>query len=69
VQFFSNAGYNMAKPNYKFEKRQKDLAKKKKQEEKRLRKQAATNKTSDDEQDSAEDSADADETEETPSSE
>ena len=28
----------MAKPNYQFEKRQKDLAKKKKQEEKRLRK-------------------------------
>ena len=28
----------MAKPNYEFEKRQKDLAKKKKQEEKRLRK-------------------------------
>ena len=32
----------MAKPNYQYEKRQKDLAKKKKQEEKRLRK---TNKT------------------------
>lgn len=29
----------MAKPNYQFEKRQRDLAKKKKQEEKRLRKQ------------------------------
>lgn len=28
----------MAKPNYQYEKRQKDLAKKKKQEEKRLRK-------------------------------
>jgi hypothetical protein len=28
----------LAKPNYQFEKRQKDLAKKKKQEEKRLRK-------------------------------
>ncbi len=28
----------MAKPNYEFEKRQKDLAKKKKQEEKRLKK-------------------------------
>ncbi|MGA8862269.1 MAG: hypothetical protein WBM09_11195 [Gallionella sp.] len=28
----------MAKPNYSFEKRQKELAKKKKQEEKRLRK-------------------------------
>lgn len=30
----------MAKPNYQFEKRQKELAKKKKQEEKRLRKVA-----------------------------
>jgi len=29
----------MAKPNYAFEKRQRDLAKKKKKEEKRLRKQ------------------------------
>jgi hypothetical protein len=28
------------KPNYQFEKRQRDLAKKRKQEEKRLRKQA-----------------------------
>ena len=28
----------MAKPNYQYEKRQKDIAKKKKQEEKRLRK-------------------------------
>ena len=31
----------MAKPNYAFEKRQKDLAKKRKQEEKRLKKLAA----------------------------
>ena len=31
----------MAKPNYGFEKRQRDLAKKKKKEEKRLRKLAA----------------------------
>jgi hypothetical protein len=30
---------NMAKPNYSFEKRQKELAKKKKKEEKRLQKQ------------------------------
>jgi len=30
----------MAKPNYTFEKRQKELAKKKKQEEKRLKKAA-----------------------------
>ena len=29
----------MAKPNYAFEKRQRDLAKKKKKEDKRLRKQ------------------------------
>ncbi|MBI2294743.1 MAG: hypothetical protein HYU76_01555 [Betaproteobacteria bacterium] len=31
----------MAKPNYRFEKRQRDLAKKRKQEEKRQRKLAA----------------------------
>lgn len=31
----------MAKPNYQFERRQRDLAKKRKQEEKRLRKLAA----------------------------
>ncbi len=31
-------GDKLAKPNYQYEKRQKDLAKKKKQEEKRLRK-------------------------------
>jgi hypothetical protein len=31
----------MAKPNYSFEKRQKEIAKKKKQEEKRLKKVAA----------------------------
>lgn len=31
----------MAKPNYQFEKRQRDLAKKRKQEEKRLHKLAA----------------------------
>ncbi len=31
----------MAKPNYSYEKRQKELAKKKKQEEKRKRKQAS----------------------------
>ncbi len=31
----------MAKPNYSFEKRQRDLAKKQKKEEKRLRKQGA----------------------------
>ncbi|HRF45191.1 MAG TPA: hypothetical protein PLD30_13300 [Candidatus Competibacteraceae bacterium] len=32
----------MAKPNYQYEKRQKDLAKKKKQEEKRQRKEEKT---------------------------
>jgi hypothetical protein len=31
--------HHLAKPNYQFEKRQRDLAKKKKQEEKRLKKQ------------------------------
>ena len=31
----------MAKPNYSYEKRQKEIAKKKKQEEKRLKKAAA----------------------------
>lgn len=35
----------MAKPNYSYEKRQKELAKKKKQEEKRKRKQAAKDET------------------------
>jgi len=34
-------GNQMAKPNYSYEKRQKELAKKKKQEEKRKRRQAA----------------------------
>jgi hypothetical protein len=32
-------GVRLAKPNYQFEKRQRDLAKRRKQEEKRLRKQ------------------------------
>jgi hypothetical protein len=40
----------LAKPNYQYEKRQKDLAKKKKQEEKRLRK---LNKTDTQPQESA----------------
>ena len=44
----------MAKPNYQFEKRQRDLAKKKKQEEKRLRKLAGKSLPGDD---SPEDSA------------
>ena len=34
----AKGGANLAKPNYQFEKRQKDLAKKKKNEEKRQRK-------------------------------
>jgi len=33
--FHYNAGDTLAKPNYQYEKRQRDLAKKKKQEEKR----------------------------------
>ncbi|MGC2165997.1 MAG: hypothetical protein WA632_08295 [Gallionella sp.] len=36
----------MAKTNYSFEKRQKEIAKKQKQEEKRLRKQAPKNEAS-----------------------
>ena len=39
----------MAKPNYAFEKRQKDLAKKKKKEDKRLKKLAASKSSSDSE--------------------
>jgi hypothetical protein len=38
----------MAKPNYSFEKRQKEIAKKKKKEEKRLKKAEASNKQSED---------------------
>lgn len=37
----------MAKPNYQFEKRQRDLAKKKKKEEKRLRKLAGKDQLED----------------------
>lgn len=37
----------MAKPNYQFEKRQRDLAKKKKKEEKRLRKLAGKDQPED----------------------
>ncbi|OGA53826.1 MAG: hypothetical protein A3G25_15105 [Betaproteobacteria bacterium RIFCSPLOWO2_12_FULL_63_13] len=36
--YSQRGGDQLAKPNYQFEKRQRDLAKKKKQEEKRLRK-------------------------------
>jgi hypothetical protein len=35
----------LAKTNYSFEKRQREIAKKKKQDEKRLRKQQRTNET------------------------
>lgn len=38
-------GNTLAKPNYQFEKRQRDLAKKKKQEEKRQKKAAANKAT------------------------
>lgn len=38
----------MAKPNYSFEKRQKEIAKKKKKEEKRLKKAEASNNLADD---------------------
>jgi hypothetical protein len=38
----SISGGSLAKPNYKFQKRQKDLAKQKKKEEKRLKKAART---------------------------
>ena len=38
----------MAKPNYAFEKRQKEIAKKKKKEEKRLQKAGADNSESQD---------------------
>jgi hypothetical protein len=34
------SGFPMAKPNYQYEKRQRDIANKKKQDEKRARKQA-----------------------------
>jgi hypothetical protein len=37
---FPTTGVPMAKPNYSFEKRQRELAKKKKKEEKRLKKQS-----------------------------
>jgi hypothetical protein len=36
-------GHNLVKPNYQFEKRQRELEKKRKQEEKRLRDLAAKN--------------------------
>ena len=40
----------MAKPNYSYEKRQKEIAKKKKQEEKRLKKLAAKGEQPQDEE-------------------
>ena len=45
VDAFSQHGFlRMAKPNYQFDKRQRDLAKKKKQDAKRLKKLAKTEK-------------------------
>lgn len=49
----------MAKPNYQFEKRQRDLRKKQKQEEKRLRKLAAKGGAEGANPDAAADQADA----------
>ena len=51
----------MAKPNYKFEKRQKELAKKKKKEEKRKRKLAKKQETDDLHGDAAENDSDGEE--------
>ncbi|MBR0568791.1 hypothetical protein J5J83_21920 [Azoarcus sp. L1K30] len=45
----------MAKPNYQFEKRQRDLAKKRKQEEKRIQKLAAKAAGADTEGETADD--------------
>jgi len=39
----TNKGYPLAQPNFQFEKRQKELARKKKQEEKKQRKQEERN--------------------------
>ena len=47
----------MAKPNYNFEKRQKDLARKKKQEEKRQRKAERKNAETTDQQEPSGDSS------------
>lgn len=41
-RYLSKKDDKLAKPNYQYEKRQKDLAKKRKQEEKRLRKLSKT---------------------------
>jgi hypothetical protein len=49
----------LAKPNYQYEKRQKDLAKKKKQEEKRLKKASKAGTQSGDTPDQAPGDADA----------
>lgn len=50
----------MAKPNYQYEKRQKELAKKKKQEEKRLRKIGHNESAPQENPDQAPDSANMD---------
>ena len=49
----------MAKPNYQYEKRQRDLAKKQKQEEKRRQKLAGKNATEGSGQDAVEDASEA----------
>jgi hypothetical protein len=55
IPFKTNqSGAQMAKPNYSYEKRQKELAKKKKQEEKRKRKQVAKDESPAEEQKSSE---------------
>jgi hypothetical protein len=48
-----------AKPNYNFDKRQRDIAKKKKQDEKRLKKQSKKNADGTDVADSADTATDA----------
>ncbi|MEO6689504.1 MAG: hypothetical protein ABIS07_16790 [Dokdonella sp.] len=51
-----------AKPNYNFDKRQRDIAKKKKQDEKRLKKQSKKNADGTDAPDSADTSTEANDT-------
>lgn len=56
AQFLPREVPTLAKPNYQFEKRQKEIAKKKKKEEKMLRKQQE--KDADQPTDSAQDKSD-----------
>jgi hypothetical protein len=58
----------MAKPNYQYEKRKRDLAKKKKKEEKRLRKLARKNPTPIEDQENTPAEDDTEKTETTPES-